>query len=217
MLWSFFKGILVGLPFVFVVGPALFSILQTSINKGFYSGMQLAIGISISDMLIMFLCYFGLIQYMEKESFQIALGFGGSIIMVIYGVYMFNKRTISEPKNREIKLKINWMGVFGEIVKGFFLNIMNPFLWIVWLSIVSSGATKSSGPEAIAFILGIASMIFSTDLLKSFFANKIKRFLSPSVIIIINKVAGTLLFGCAVFLLFKTLFTFNIIPWSFKS
>jgi len=215
MLWSFFKGILIGLPFVFVVGPALFSILQTSISKGFYSGLQLAIGISLSDMLIMFLCYFGLIQYFENDNFQIALGFGGSAIMVIYGIYMFNKRTVNQPINKELKLKINWMGVFTEIIKGFFLNIMNPFLWILWLSIVSSGTTKNSTPEAIGFMLGIVSMIFTTDLLKSFFANKIKRILSSHVIIIINKVAGTLLFLCAGFLTVKTLITFNLIPFPF--
>jgi threonine/homoserine/homoserine lactone efflux protein len=215
MLWSFFKGILIGLPFVFVVGPALFSILQTSISKGFYSGMQLAIGISLSDMLIMFLCYFGLIQYFENDNFQIVLGFGGSAIMVIYGIYMFNKRTVNQPINKELKLKINWMGVFTEIIKGFFLNIMNPFLWILWLSIVSSGTTKNSAPEAIGFMLGIVSMIFTTDLLKAFFANKIKNILSSHVIIIINKVAGVLLFLCAVFLTIKTLITFNLISFPF--
>ena len=74
--------------------------------------MQLAIGISLSDLLIMFLCYFGLIQYFEKDIFQIALGFGGSAIMVIYGIYMFNKKTASKPIQKEINLKINWTGVF---------------------------------------------------------------------------------------------------------
>ncbi|MBP7102222.1 MAG: LysE family transporter [Bacteroidales bacterium] len=219
-LLSFLKGMLIGLPFVFAIGPALFSILQTSISKGFYSGMQLAIGISLSDLLIMFLCYFGLIQYFEKDIFQIALGFGGSAIMVIYGIYMFNKKTASKPIQKEINLKINWTGVFKEIVTGFFLNIMNPFLWILWLSIVSSGTTSGSTKEgiykSIFFMLGIVSMIFTTDLLKSFFANKIKKLLSAKVIIIINKVAGILLFLCAIFLLTKTLIEFGVIPWEWN-
>jgi threonine/homoserine/homoserine lactone efflux protein len=213
IVFSYLKGLLIGLPFVFVIGPALFSILQTSITKGFYSGMQLAMGISISDFLIMSLCYFGLIQYMENDTFQIALGFGGSAIMVIYGIYMFNKKTVKEPVSKELKLKINWTGVFTEIIKGFFLNIMNPFLWVVWLSIVSSGTAKSTRGVAIAFMLGIMSMIFTTDLLKSFFANKIKKILSPKVIIIINKVAGILLFICAMYLLIKTVISFNLVPW----
>ncbi len=212
VLFSLLKGILIGLPFVFVIGPALFSILQTSINKGFYSGMQLAIGISLSDLLIMSLCYFGLIQYMRNDTFQVVLGFGGSTIMILYGIYMFNKLTANDTINKKIKLKINWTGVFTEIIKGFFLNILNPFVWVLWLSIVSSGTTKNSYPEAIAFMLGIVMMIFTTDLLKSFFANKIKKILSPKVIIIINKVAGILLFVCALYLLFKTLYQFHLLP-----
>ncbi len=212
---SLLKGMLIGLPFVFVIGPALFSILQTSINKGFYSGMQLAIGISVSDFLILALCYFGLIQFLENDTFQIILGFGGSAIMVVYGIYMFNKRTVSEPISKEIKLKINWMGVFTEIFKGFFLNIMNPFLWILWLSIMSSGTTKKSPPEAIAFMLGIVAMIFTADLLKSFFAHKIKNILSPKVIITINKIAGILLFVCAVYLSVRTIISFNLFPHLF--
>lgn len=216
LLFSFLKGMLIGLPFVFVIGPALFSILQTSISKGFYSGMQLAIGISLSDFLIMFLCYFGLIQYFEKINFQIALGFGGSAIMVIYGIYMFNKKTATKTTQKEITLKVNWTGVFTEIIKGFFLNIMNPFLWILWLSIVSSGTSSGSTKEgiykSIFFMLGIVSMIFTTDMLKCFFANKIKNLLSPKVIITINKVAGILLFLCAIFLLTRTLMNFGVIP-----
>lgn len=216
LLLSFLKGMLIGLPFVFVIGPALFSILQTSICKGFYSGMQLAIGISLSDLLIMFLCYFGLIQFFDQANFQIALGFGGSAILVIYGIYMFNKKTATKTIQKKITLKINWTGVFKEIVKGFFLNIMNPFLWVVWLSIVSSGTSSGSTPEgvyrSILFMLGIVSMIFTTDMLKCFFANKIKNLLSPKVIIAINKVAGVLLFLCAVFLLTRTLMNFGVIP-----
>lgn len=217
ILFSLLKGLLVGLPFVFVIGPALFSILQTSISKGFYSGLQLAIGISFSDILIMSLCYFGLIQYLENNLFQIILGFGGSLIMIGYGIYMFYKRTgESKSIGKEIKLKINWTGVFTEIIKGFFLNTMNPFLWILWLSIISSGTTNSNNNvEAIAFMLGIVTIIFTTDLTKAFFANKIKKLLSPKVIIIINKVAGILLFLCAIFLLVKTLISFNIINWNF--
>jgi threonine/homoserine/homoserine lactone efflux protein len=212
ILFSLLKGMLIGLPFVFVIGPALFSILQTSISKGFYSGLQLAIGISISDLLIMSLCYFGLIQFLGNTTFKIILGFGGSLIMIVYGMYMFYKGS-AEPKtiSKEIKLKINWIGVFTEIIKGFFLNIMNPFLWILWLSIISSGTARSTNAESVAFMLGIVIMIFTTDSLKAFFANRIKKILSPKVIVTINKVAGILLFLCAIFLIVRTLISFDIV------
>jgi len=216
LFFSFFQGLLLGLPFVFVFGPALFAILQTSVSKGFYSGMQLAIGISLSDLSLMLLCYFGLIQHIQSNTFQIVLGFVGTVFLAIYGVYMFRKKTVaSQTTSKEIKLKINWMGVFSEVMKGFFLNIMNPFLWVLWFTIVSSGTGNRKPIEAVLFILGIVSMIFCTDLLKSFFANRLTRLLSYKVLLIINKVAGIILMVCSLYLCVRTCITFNIIrlPW----
>ena len=212
MLHSFFQGLLFGLPFVFVVGPALFAILQTSVSKGFYSGMQLAMGISASDLLLMLLCYFGLAQYITSDKFQITLGFIGTVFLALYGIYMFRKKTVtSQTTSKDIKLRINWMGIFSEVIKGFFLNIMNPFLWILWFGIVSSNTSNSKPIEAVLFILGIVCMVFSTDMLKSFFANKLTKLLSHKVIITINKVAGVILMTCSLYLCLKTCNSFDII------
>ena len=212
MLYSFFQGLLFGLPFVFVIGPALFAILQTSVSKGFYSGMQIAMGISASDFLLMLLCYFGLIQYIQSDKFQIVLGFVGSVFLALYGIYMFRKKTVaSQTTSKGIKLKINWMSVASEVSKGFFLNIMNPFLWVLWFAIVSSNTGNRKPIEAVLFISGIVCMVLSTDMLKAFFANKLTKLLSYNVILIINKVAGILLMVCSLLLCVRTLISFNII------
>ena len=213
MLHSFFQGLLFGLPFVFVVGPALFAILQTSVSKGFYSGMQLAMGISASDLLLMLLCYFGFVKYIQNDTFQIVLGFVGTVFLAIYGIYMFRKKTVtSQTTSKNIKLKINWIAVFSEVSKGFFINIMNPFLWVLWFTIVSSGSSNRSTIEAVFFIFGIVCMILSTDILKSFFANKLTKLLSYEVILKVNKVAGIILMVCSLVLCLRT---FKLIPLPF--
>jgi threonine/homoserine/homoserine lactone efflux protein len=213
---SFLEGLLLGLPFVFAIGPALFAILQTSVNKGFYSGMQLAIGISISDILLMSSCYFGFAQNIENDLFQLILGITGTVFLLIYGIYTFRKKKVGSFQDRKdrmnLNLKINWMGVFSEIGKGFVLNFMNPFLWVFWFTIISSGTAGKDKPDAILFMLGIAIMIFSTDLLKAFFANRITAFLSTKVLLIINKVAGIILILCAVVLFVRTCYLFDLIP-----
>ena len=211
MLRSFFEGLLLGLPFVFAVGPALFAVLQTSVNKGFYSGMQLAIGISLSDILLMSLCYFGIIQYIQNDTVQIILGLTGTGLLLLFGIYTFRKKNLSPlAKRKELKLKINWSGVFSEMGKGFGLNFLNPFIWMLWIMVISSGTAGKSRFEAALFIAGVAIMIFSTDLLKSFFANRLTAFLSPKVLLIINKVAGIILMLCAVVLFIRTFFAFNL-------
>ncbi|MBO4738060.1 MAG: LysE family transporter [Bacteroidales bacterium] len=207
MLASLFEGMLFGLPFVLVIGPALFAILQTSMNKGFYSGMQLAIGISISDWLLMLLCYYGLAQHMQNPKFQMTLGFIGSIFLLGYGLYIFIKKTPTITKKQEIKLNIKWGSVFSEISKGFFLNIMNPFLWVLWLTIITTGTANKSRIESLLFILGIAAILFASDVLKSFFANKIVKMLSPKIIAKVNKMMGIVLIICSVVLFVRTIIT----------
>ncbi|MDR0368802.1 MAG: LysE family translocator [Bacteroidales bacterium] len=216
MLRSFFEGLLLGLPIVLVSFTTMFAILQTSVNKGFYSGMQLAIGISLSDILLMSLCYFGLTQFIQDREFQIIIGFIGTTFILFYGIYILRKKEINPPKaSKEIKLKINWTGVFSEIGKGFVLNFMNPLLWVMWITIISSGTTGKKTSEAIALIIGIAVIIFSADLLKSFFANRLNNFLSPKVLFIINKIAGLVLILCAVVLFIRTCVVFELIPCTY--
>ena len=218
MLSSFFDGLsaalLVLLPFA--VGPASFAILQTSINKGFYSGMQLAIGILLSDVLLMALCYFGLTQFTDNQTFNIVSGIAGTGLLMLFGIYMFRKKTIATSiKQKELRLKVNWLGVFSEIGKGFGLNFMNPFLWFLWAGIISVVVGKPKF-DAILFMAGIAVVLFSADLLKSFFANRLTTLLSPKVILIINKIAGIILIIGAVYLFYRTCTKFNlhtVIPW----
>jgi threonine/homoserine/homoserine lactone efflux protein len=204
---AFLQGLLLGLAllFPFALGAASFAILQTSINKGFYSGMQLAIGISLSDIFLMSVCYFG-VQFFENPHIQTGIGIAGSALLLIYGIITFRKKKVNlQTSQPEIKIKINWLGVFSEIGKGFILNFMNPFLWIFWFSAISSATTGKKSNEAIAFMAGLALLLFASDLTKSFFANKITAFMSERTMLIINKVAGIILIICAFVLLVRTL------------
>ena len=218
MIWSLFKGMMVGLPFVFVLGPALFAILQTSIAKGFYSGTQFAFGIALSDILILSLCYLGASFCVENRFFQILLGMVGSGFMVLYGLYLFFKKVHpkrKKHKEHDLSEAINWKGVFSELGKGFFMNTVNPFLWILWLSIISVGTAGGTSMQAVCFIAGIEIVLLPCDILMAYFANKLTKALSEEVVHRINQVAGILMMGCAVVLFFRTLIVFHLISIPF--
>lgn len=205
MITSLLEGMLIGLPFLLLVGPALFAILHTSMSKGFYSGLQMAAGIAMSDVLLMFCSYFGLVKYIkENPTFQLVIGLVGSVFLLLYGAYLIHKKQ-HVPMGRELKLKINWLKVFSEISKGFFLNIMNPLLWVSWFAIVAKGTENKTEQESIAFMVGIVLMTFSTDVVKSYFSHKISAILSPQVIHKMNKVLGLILILCSIGLCYRTL------------
>jgi len=46
-----FNGVIYGLVLAVLVGPVFFTLIQTSIERGFKSGVYVAIGISLSDAL----------------------------------------------------------------------------------------------------------------------------------------------------------------------
>ncbi|MBO4282093.1 MAG: LysE family transporter [Bacteroidales bacterium] len=210
---------MVGLPFIFVLGPALFAILQTSITKGFYSGLQFAIGIALSDVMILSVCYLGASFFTDNPPFQIGLGMVGSGFMVCYGLYLFLKKGHPKRKRKrkehELKVAINWKGVFSEVGKGFFMNTVNPFLWILWLSVISVSTAGGTAAQAVCFILGVEMVILPSDMLKAYFADRLTNALSEKVVHRINHVAGVLMMGCSVVLLIRTLVVFNLITLPF--
>lgn len=88
---AFFQGIVVGLTFAALLGPGFFALLQTSIHRGFRAGMCLSIGIFLSDVFVLLLCYFGISHFLESDPrhnawFQIV----GGLVLTSLGFYTFN-------------------------------------------------------------------------------------------------------------------------------
>src|SRR5688572_5531288 len=81
------KGILSGIVLAFLIGPVFFTLLQTSIERGFSSGVFVAIGISLSDSFYIFISYFGLTKFMEATNFRHYMAYGGGVILMLFGLY----------------------------------------------------------------------------------------------------------------------------------
>ena len=54
------NGIVSGVVLAFLIGPVFFAIIQTSIERGFWSGVFVAMGVSLSDILYITVSYLGL-------------------------------------------------------------------------------------------------------------------------------------------------------------
>jgi arginine exporter protein ArgO len=66
----FLQGVLLGLTFAVLIGPAFFALIQTSIHRGFRFGFFLAIGIFLSDLVALLVCYFGATQILGSDPRQ---------------------------------------------------------------------------------------------------------------------------------------------------
>jgi threonine/homoserine/homoserine lactone efflux protein len=201
-----FQGIFLGFTLAILVGPAFFTLLQTSIHRGFKSGIFLALGISLSDTTLVALCVLGLSQILSEDSHRIYFGLIGGLILIIFGIVTFTRKLESFTNNDDDN-GFKKPGFVTFILKGFFLNIANPILIIFWVGVVS-GVISSAEPGkllnyVIVFFSGALITTFSTDILKCFIANKIKSYLKPKVLVIINHTIGVLLVLFGIVLILK--------------
>jgi len=196
------EGVILGLALAIMLGPALFALLQTSVHRGFRSGVLLASGIFLSDVAVLALIFFGISKLIYNSENYIYFGMAGGILLIIFGVYTFTRVGYKESEVKDLKIKTP-AGI-TYILKGFFLNITNPgvwFLWMLWMATISSEYSKDKQSIIVFFIATLATVL-STDLIKCFIANRIKQKLKPKIMTVINHVVGILLalFGIVIIL-----------------
>ena len=202
------KGILMGLTLSFVVGPALFALIQTSLTSGFKAGVRFAIGISISDILMVSLVTFGVSALFEEGTSRTIISIVGGIIMIVFGVFTFLQKMPQKGKSITTPTGMSYLKFIG---KGFLFNIANPGVWFYWVIPVGISATMGSVPiggnmvltprqSSLLFLASLLAAVFSCDVLKCAIAYKLKTILLPKVIHVINKVVGVIFIVFGIYL-----------------
>jgi len=203
-----FQGIILGLTLSALLGPALFTLLQTSIHRGLKSGIFLAIGIFLSDVTVVYLAFLGALQLISQKNNYMIAGIIGGAILIGFGIYTFLHKINLADDNEGIEIRVP--GVYTFVIKGFFLNIMNPFVWFFWISaMVGVSSTYVDDKNGIMlFFIGTLFTVLSADILKVFIAHKIRDHLNPKILVRVNHFVGILLVIFGIFLMVKAVFRF---------
>jgi len=186
------NGLLFGLLLCVLIGPVFFALIQNAIEKGFFSGFFMAVGIALSDTIYILITYLGISQLVDNPSFNMWLGGVGGGIMLIFGITYMLKPV---PKKGIKQLHAKQTKWFQQIMKGFFLNGINPFVLIFWIGIVSKITVdfQYNTNQAITFFVVLIATVFSADILKSYFAVKLSEIVTPRFMKIMNRVVGVAL------------------------
>ncbi len=197
---AFLEGMLTGLAMVAFVGPVFFTLLQVSLQFGFRSGFLVALGIFVSDVVCVVLCYYGASAFFTDQNNEFWIAIIGSIVLFfIGGAYLFKKGEIAEVKTSSLK-STNFIGFF---TKGFLVNFVNPFVFAVWIAIVGKAQSSYATFTEVCIYLSVTLiMILLTDSLKALLAQKIKRFLKPKVLSTTYKIIGVLMLLFAIRILY---------------
>lgn len=204
------EGIILGftLAVFFGFGPALFALLQTTIHRGFLSGLFLAIGIFLSDVVLVGLCLVGAIQIINKPENLEAFGIISGIILIIFGITSYTRKVEFSKEKKPKKKDRPWLTTF--VLKGFFMNIANPFVWLFWMGVVVAMTAQFESDENSVIIFFSAALltVLITDILKCFASYKIKKFLTQKIVQRINHIAGIGLVLFGLFLIGRTFIHF---------
>lgn len=208
MLHPLFEGFFLGLTIAITLGPALFALLQTSIKHGTSTGIILASGIFLSDLFLVVGAYFGASQVITHPKYHLILGIVGGFIMTVFGIFTFFRKV---PETEQVEaineIKVKTKGRFPYLMKGFLLNIANPFLWVFWISsVLAINGTYGGDHRSVAmFFSGTLIMVLSTDILKVILANKIKLTGNPVFKLWVNRIVGILFMVFGAFIIIGSL------------
>jgi threonine/homoserine/homoserine lactone efflux protein len=202
-----FNGLKLGIVLAFLVGPVFFTIIQTSVEKGFGNGVLVSLGVSVSDILYVTVCYFGLVQFINEPGFRVYLAYAGGGILVLFGLYHL---FIKSRRNIQPSLDItNEKKLYRYFIKGFIINGLSPMVLIFWIGTISIASIDfgySKGFEFLIFFSVVLATVLTTDILKAYLADKLRRLVTRRSMMIMNIIVGIclIIFGIRLILLADT-------------
>lgn len=197
-----FKGIQLGIVLAFLVGPVFFTIIQTSVEKGFWNGALVAMGVSLSDILYVAICYFGLFQFLNDAGSKKNMAYAGGAILIGFGLYHLivkarRSKMVSFHAAAETK-------PLKYILKGFIINGVTPMVLVFWIGTISIATIDfgySTGLEFFIFFAALLLTVLATDIAKAFLAHKLRRLITHRFLFIMNIVVGICLIAFGIRLL----------------
>jgi threonine/homoserine/homoserine lactone efflux protein len=194
-------GMGAGLISSFLTGPVFFAMIKTSIERGFKAGFSLAVGVIISDIVLIALVLFGSQFLKYQESFDKYVGIIGGIFLFAVGIYyLLSKVSINYETNTLKKISKR-----GYLLKGFLMCILTPSTLMFWIIVsgIISVKLNSLNEKLFCFFIAMATQL-TIDGFKSYYSSKLRHKIKGQTLRTLNKVAGVIIILFATWLIYKT-------------
>jgi threonine/homoserine/homoserine lactone efflux protein len=198
------EGFITGLWLSMSFGPVFFILIQTSLDKGIKNALLFDSGVFLSDIFYIIIAYLGASIVFENASFEKWVAIIGGIILVFFGFIPFlSSKKQSIPRD-EIQ-QVTKAGATGLIFKGFFINFLNPAILFIWLGAASFAVSSydNSKTGVITYFSVTLLTYFGIDMLKIYLARKLKRFINPYAMKLVNRISGLVILIFGIYLIYK--------------
>jgi len=200
------SGITLGLILAISVGPVIFTIIKQSLNNGIEGGLSFVCGVWLSDIILVIVSNAFSELVTSLMEYQRALGAIGSIFLITMGVfYVFFKKIKLQSNADGTIVKFSKHDMAKIFSQGFFINTLNPNVFLFWLGTATAFASKYSFYERIMIFAICLGLNIAADIFKVLMAGKLRKRLTFHNMSLINKISGTILIGFGIALLVGSL------------
>lgn len=199
---SILYGLITGMVMSIMLGTVFFALVQNSIDQGFKSGISIALGVIVSDIVLISTAYFNSSLIPQGGITENIVRVCGAVFLLIYGFNNFRQnRHVSYPSTRAGR-------IFFFMRTGFFLNLLNPGNFIGWVVVTTNitQVARYSPHQCFMFYVAALSAIFGMEILIALGAAQLKKFISDKLLTSINYVVGVVFMLFSVVLIYPLFF-----------
>jgi len=202
---ALFKGIMLGLLLSISVGPVIFSIIKQSLNNGPGGGIAFVIGVSVSDIALVLVSNVFTELFRGLNTYRTQIGIVGSLFLITVGIYfVYFKKVNVNAEGKQI-FKFRSSDYIKIIISGFFMNTLNPAVFIFWLS-TSTAFIENTYQQRIIIFTTCLLAVMAGDIAKVLLAGKIRKRLTPKNIHLLNRINGLVLIGFGLILIWGLIY-----------
>jgi threonine/homoserine/homoserine lactone efflux protein len=207
MMEAVLKGLALGFVLALSVGPIIFTIIKQSLNNGHKGGFSFVAGVWVSDILLVVLSNTLTVFVSALLEHTRVIAFGGSAFLIAMGIYFVFFKKIALTRDSEgNETRFRKRDMARVFASGFIINTLNPGVILFWLGNATILAVNHTLQERIIIFSVCLLINMAADIGKVMMAGKLRNKLTLRMLVIINKISGTILIGFGIVLLWGVVF-----------
>lgn len=193
LLYIAFTGFLIGVFISAPMGPIGMLVIQRTLNKGRSAAFYTGIGAALSDLIYCLLTGMGLSFVTDFiESNQNILQIIGSVVLIVYGIYLFRNNPSRALRPPTEYANTYWRD-FGT---GFLFTFSNPLILFFIIGLFARFNFMDTEYRFYHYIVGYMSIIMGAIcwwFIITFFVNKVRSHFNVRSMWMINRIIAVLL------------------------
>lgn len=190
------SGIIFGIGVSVPIGPVNILIMSYAL-KSYKKAFFLGLGAMGADALYLTLLSFGILKFLNSPT--------GFKILAVFGAIFLTYMAILILKNSKSNIKMqktDSFSLFGIFVKGFLINLSNPYVIAFWLS--SAAVLSYMGGNFILTLFGLITGIFLWISLFPLVIFKARKVIGEKIANLFSYISAFILIFFSIILIFRT-------------